>query len=141
MEIKLHKLAKTTPAIRQEIRNSQLRAVELAEKYHLSLPTIYKWKGRGSVLDKSHARHNLLSSISIEEEEIIKELRQKLSLSTSDITEVMNRCLKRKISASAVYRAMRRLGVAKRPQVASVAERKRFEEVTEIGYIHMDVKY
>ena len=64
MQIKLHQKAATTPAIRKAIQTSQLSVRELAEQYGVSLDTIYKWKSRDDVFDRSHARHNLLSSLS-----------------------------------------------------------------------------
>jgi transposase InsO family protein len=141
MEIVLHKLARTTPAIRREIRDSELSGPELSRKYGLSLDTVYKWKKREDIGDRPHVRHNLGSLISSVEEEIIKELREKLELSIDDITEVMRRCIRSDISRSGIYRAMKRCGVAQRPDIAGGATPQRFEEVKECGYIHMDVKY
>jgi transposase InsO family protein/predicted DNA-binding transcriptional regulator AlpA len=144
MKIKLHKLAKTTPALREEIRKSELSGPELAKKHGLSLDTIYKWKKREDVRDLPHVRHNLGSKISKLEEEVIKELRERLGLSIDDITEVMRRCIREDISRSGIYRAIKRCGVALCPKEASEATSQRtqmFEEVPECGYIHMDVKY
>lgn len=141
MKVNLHKNARTTPAIRKEIQASKLSYRQLSRKYGVSLYTILKWKKRGDVNDKSSARHNNLSSLSTTEEEIVVELRTKLCLSVDDITEVMNRCINPGLSRSAIYRAMRRCGVAERRQEAGEAKPQRFEEVREPGYIHMDVKY
>ena len=71
MQVMLHKLARTTPAIRKEIKESHLSYRELAAKFNLSIDTVYKWKKREDVYDKSHARHNTLSSLSDVEEEIV----------------------------------------------------------------------
>lgn len=140
-EISLHKLARTTPAIRVEIKNSPLKNHELAKKFNVSMDTIRKWRARDTVNDKSHKRHNLLSSLTPTEEEIVVELRTKVGLSIDDITEVINRCLNPKLTRSSIYRALKRCGAAKRDQRAGVAEPQRFEEVTACGHIHMDVKY
>jgi len=142
MQIKLHKLARTTPAIRAEIRKSNLTGKELAKKYNISLETAYKWKKRESVEDRSHKRHNLNSSISAIEEEIIRELRSQVGLSLEDITEVMKRCIRPNITRSSIYRAMKRLGVTKKTIIEEEAKPSQsFEEVKQCGYIHMDVKY
>lgn len=140
MELKLHKLARTTPAIRAEIRQSSLSPKELAKKYNLSMDTIYKWRNRDDVSDRSHKRHNLLSSLSAIDEEIVIELRTKLDLSLDDITEVMRRCINPSLTRSSIYRAMKRCGVVKRAK-ASEEKPQRFEKVSQCGYIHMDVKY
>jgi transposase InsO family protein len=150
MKIKLHKLAKTTPALREEIRKSSLSGPQLARKHSLSIDTIYKWKKREDVRDLPHVRHNLGSKISEVEEEIIKELRGKLGLSVDDITEVMRRCIRGDISRSGIYRAIKRCGVERSlpeaneentPQESVKNKQGLFEEVKECGYIHMDVKY
>jgi transposase len=141
MEITLHKLARTTPAIRLEIQQSKLTYKELARKFGVSVDTIYRWKKRDNGHDRSHARKNLLSSLSSVEEHIVVELRKSLDLSLDDITEVMKRCINPDLSRSSIYRAMKRCGVAKRPPRAGLATPQQFEETTEAGYIHMDVKY
>lgn len=131
-ELVLHKNARTTPAIRMEIAKSNLSYRKIAEKYNISLDTVVKWKKRSDVNDRSHARHNTLSSLSATEEEIVVELRSRLGLSLDDITEVINRCVNPKLSKSGIYRAMKRCGVASRsPQIACEASIiQRFEEVT-----------
>ncbi len=128
--------------MRAEIKNSPLSGRQLAKKLNLSLDTIYKWRKRETFYDKSHKRHNLLSSINETEEEIIKELRTSLGLSVDDITEVMRRCVNPTLTRSSIYRAMKRCGVAKRsPEAGAATPPQRFEDVTECGHIHMDVKY
>ncbi len=139
MEIRLHKLARTTPAIRQEIQNSKLMSKELSEKYGISLPTVYKWRKRKDVEDRSHARKRLLSKLSEAEEEIIKELRIKLNLSIDDITEVIKRCLKKEITRSSIYRCIKRKNIRKEKERNK--QYKEFEKQERPGYIHMDVKY
>ena len=141
MELKLHKLARTTPAIRKEIQSSTLSYRDLCKKYGVSQDTIYKWRKRKEVTDKSHARHNLLSSINETEEMLIKGLRKDLRLSLDDIVEVMRRCVNPKLSRSAIYRCLKRLGIAKRAQNSHDTTFKTFEEEQLPGYIHMDVKY
>ena len=141
MEISLHKLAKTTPATRREIQTSILSARVLSEKLGVTKDTIYKWRKRDGVMDRSHKRHNLLSSLTSTDEEIVVELRNKVDLSLDDIVEVMQRCLNSNLTRSSIYRAMKRCGVAHRSKTTSVAVSQKFEEAQECGHIHMDVKY
>ncbi len=54
MIVKLHKQARTTPAIRQEIRQATGNLAELAARYNVTIYTIRKWKSRDSVEDRSH---------------------------------------------------------------------------------------
>jgi len=44
MRIALHKNARTTPRVRTEIRLSDEPAAVLADRHHVCLSTIYKWR-------------------------------------------------------------------------------------------------
>jgi len=104
MKVQLHKLARTTPAIRREIQMSgEISNSVLAKKYGVDISTIRKWKSRKSVEDLSHTRHNLGASTNAVEEELIGDLRTRLCLSVDDITEVMKRCVNSKLSRSSIY--------------------------------------
>jgi len=93
MEIRLHANAKTTPKIRKQIQKSTKSVRELAEEFNVNETTIRRWRERDSVIDRSHQRHNLGQSTSLEEEELIEALRINLHLSLNDIVEVMHRCM------------------------------------------------
>ena len=43
----VHPLARTTPRVRAEIRNSNAGVTALADLYNISVATARKWKGRG----------------------------------------------------------------------------------------------
>ena len=139
MEIKLHKLATTTPATRKYIQTSNKSAPTLSRELGVSLPTIYKWLRAGRIYDGSHTRHNLNPSTSPQHEEIIIELRQRLRLSLDDVVEVMNRCFPQTFSRSAIHRCFKRLGVNRLPQVRQSRDFGCFEQAT-CGFIHMDFK-
>ena len=47
MDIKLHKLARTTPATRRYIQTAPKSAATLARELGVALTTIYKWKRAG----------------------------------------------------------------------------------------------
>ena len=53
MEIKLHKKATTTLAIREVIKETPLSAYTLAKKYGISQTTAQRWKRAKSLEDKS----------------------------------------------------------------------------------------
>ena len=59
MLIHLHKQATTTPRVRAEIQASVEPASALAERFGTTEQTIYKWKHRDTVHDRSHTRHRL----------------------------------------------------------------------------------
>ncbi len=142
MQIKLHANARTTPKIRQYIQSSTESVANLAKELGINESTVRKWKVRTSFSDRSHTRHNLLQSTSLEEEEIIVELRQMLGLSLNDITEVIQRCVNPNLSRSSIYRCLKRRGAAQRQQKSGedAPLRNKFQE-TEFGYVHVDLKH
>ncbi|UTH73757.1 hypothetical protein [Chromobacterium sp. IIBBL 290-4] len=48
MIVKLHKQARTMPAIRKEIQQTSGTQTKLAARYNVTIDTIRKWKSRGS---------------------------------------------------------------------------------------------
>ena len=62
MLMSLHKRARTTPAIRQEIAASNDPVSVLAQRYNVTIATIYKWRSRGLVsgplAHRSHASND-----------------------------------------------------------------------------------
>lgn len=59
MPSRLPKNARTTPAVRQEIRKSELSERVLAKKHGIARATVRKWKGRDAVAAASHRPHIL----------------------------------------------------------------------------------
>ena len=133
MDIKLHKLARTTPATRRYIQTAPKSAATLARELGVALTN--KWKRAGRVHDGSHVRHHLHASTSPEQEAL-----PQLRLSLDDVTEVMNRCSPTRLSRSAIHRCLVRLGLARlpaAPQAPAVVGRF---AATPCGYIHLDLK-
>jgi hypothetical protein len=88
MNIKLHKNARTTPAVRAEIAASTERACVLAARYGVTEATIYKWKKRDSFVDKSHTANRLQTTLSAAQEAIVVQLRKTLFLPLDDLLAV-----------------------------------------------------
>lgn len=139
-QIKLHANARTTPKTREYIQKSSLSVIQLAKELGISERTVRHWKDRTDIYDRSHCRHNLLASMTHEEEEVIVELRQIVRLSLDDLVEVVNRCVNPNLKRSSIYRCLKRRGVAK---LAPLEERKTSKpfEATEFGYVHIDLKH
>jgi endoglucanase Acf2 len=75
MSYQIHPQARTTPKVREEIKNSSLSAAQLAKKYNITLPTSQKWKLRESVEDRSHRPHKINTTLSEEQELIVVALQ------------------------------------------------------------------
>jgi len=139
MELNLHANATTTPKVRAYIQRSKKPVAELAIELGVSETTIYRWRGRTTVTDRSHTPKRLTTKLSPLEEALICELRTKLQLPLDDITEVMRRCVNPKISRSATHRCLKRHGLNKRP-AAGKPPVGIFEHAT-VGFIHVDLKH
>lgn len=76
MMIALHKNARTTPAVREEIAASTETAVVLAARYGVTEQTIYKWKKREVFTDRSHTAHRLQTVLTSAQESVVVHLRR-----------------------------------------------------------------
>lgn len=98
MILKLHKLARTTPAIRKELQASNLPERELARQYNITRATVRKWKKRESLEDRSHRPRNLNATLNKTEEEIVIALRKTLLLPLDDLLVVVREFIQPTIS-------------------------------------------
>ncbi|MCE1184925.1 MAG: IS481 family transposase [Rhodocyclales bacterium] len=143
MNIKLHKRARTTPAVREEIAASQEPASVLALRYGVSICTIYKWKRREVFTDKSHTADRLQTTLTPEQEFVAVQLRKTLLLPLDDLLAVMREFVCKDVSRSGLDRCLRRHGVGSLKALlpATPKEPHKAFKAYEPGYLHMDVKY
>jgi transposase InsO family protein len=143
MLISLHKQATTTPKIRAEIQASTEAAWIVGERYGISEQTVWKWRKRDSVLDRSHTPHRLQTTLTPAQEAVAVELRRLLLLPLDDLLAVVREFLNPQVSRSGLDRCLRRHGVGKlkdlKPKAPKPAH-KPFKAYVP-GYLHIDVKY
>ena len=143
MMIALHKQARTTPAVRAELARSSESATVLARRFSITPATVYKWKSRQSVHDRSHTAHTLQTTLTPAQEAVVVELRRTLLLPLDDLLAVTREFLCKEVSRSGLDRCLRRHGVgnlnALKPSTPKEPH-KAFKSYTP-GYLHMDVKY
>jgi transposase len=139
MELNLHANATTTPKTRSYIQRSKKSVAKLAAELGVSETTIYRWRDRTTVEDRSHRPKNLVTSLSPVEERAVCELRTSLQLPLDDIVEVMRRCINGKLSRSAIHRCLQRNGVSRRPKPDK--PKAGVFETASIGFIHIDLKH
>ena len=143
MLISLHKQATTTPKVRALIQASTEPASVLAERHGTTVLTVYKWRHRDSVYDRSHTPHHLQTTLTPAQEEVAVALRRSLLLSLDDLLSVVREFLNPDVSRSGLDRCLRRHGVANLKALVAQTPRpthKPFKEY-EPGYLHVDVKY
>ena len=143
MMIALHKQARTTPAVRAEIAASSDSVKALARRYGVTQATVYKWKSRESVQDRSHTAHHLQTTLTPAQEAIVVHLRQTLLLPLDDLLAVTREFLCKDVSRSGLDRCLQRHGVGSLQALkpATPKEPHKTFKSYEPGYLHMDVKY
>ena len=143
MLISLHKQATTTPKIRAAIQASTEPAWTVAERYGISEETVWKWRNRDSVHDRSHTAHRLQTRLTPAQEVVAVELRRTLLLPLDDLLAVVREFLNPDVSRSGLDRCLRRHGVSRLQDLKPKAPRPAHKpfKAYEPGYVHIDVKY
>ena len=143
MPISLHKQATTTPKIRAAIQASTEPAWQVAERYGISEQTVWKWRKRDSVHDRSHTAHRLQSTLTPAQEAVAVSLRTTLLLPLDDLLCLVREFLNPNVSRSGLDRCLRRHGVGSLRALRPAAPRPAHKpfKAYEPGYLHIDVKY
>ena len=143
MEMRLHRRARTTPAVRAEIAASKEPVRALARRLGISEMTVRKWKSRDSVWDRSHTPHRLQTTLSAAQEAIAVELRKTLWIPLDDLLVVLREFVHPELSRSALDRCLRRHGVGNLQDLKPKAPNPSHKpfKAYEPGFVHIDVKY
>lgn len=143
MHIRLHKEATTTPKVRALIQASDEPAWVLAERFGTTEQTVWKWRKRDSVEDRSHTPHRLQTTLTPAQEAVAVALRKALLVSLDDLLAVVREFLNPHVSRSGLDRCLRRHGVGNLRDMKAKAPRPKHSafKAYEPGYIHIDVKY
>ena len=141
MQIKLHKNAKTTLAIRAEIKNSKESIYFLAKKFNLAWGTVKRWKFSESLEDKSSRPHKLNTTLTPEQEDLICFERKQFKKTIEDIFFTLEQRIPN-LYPMKIYRCLRRYDLAVLPEEFVKTERKikKFRRYG-IGYLHLDLLY
>ncbi len=111
MRIHLREQATTTPTIRAVIQARTAPAPVLAERFGITEQTVYKWRKRDSVEDRSHTPHRLQTMLTPAQEAVAVALRKTLLVSLDDLLAVVREFLNPNPSRSGLDRFLRRHGV------------------------------
>ncbi len=111
MYFDVHGPARTSPAIREQIRQSSASNAELARRYGVSVQTIRKWRLRDSPVDGSHRPKRLQTTLDGAQEDLLIGLRIALRLSLDDLLALGRQHVCPLLTRSALDRTLRRRGV------------------------------
>ncbi len=84
-----HSNARTNQHVREIIQKSNLTNVELAKNYNLNIKTISKWKHRNFIKDKSSRPHNIKTTLTPLEKELIKVVRTMTWMELDDLADTI----------------------------------------------------
>jgi len=146
MVTRIHPQARTTPKIRQEIKDSGLSDREAARVFNITRATAAKWLKRDEVHDRSHRPHTLRTTLSSAQEAVVLALRQSLYLPLDDLLYITQQYINPAVSRAGIARLLKREGMSRLEDVIPKAEgetitpKKTFKDY-EPGFIHVDIKY
>jgi transposase InsO family protein len=146
MSSPIHPQARTTPKIRQEIKDSGLSDREAAKVFNITRATAAKWLKRDDVQDRSHRAHTLHTTLSATQEAVVLSLRQSLYLPLDDLLYVTRQYINPDVSRAGLARLLKREGMSRLEDVIPKAEgetispKKTFKDY-EPGFVHVDIKY
>jgi transposase len=146
MSTRIHPQARTTPKIRQEIKDSGLSEREAAKVFNISRATAAKWLKRDDVQDRSHRAHTLHITLSATQEAIVLSLRQTLYLPLDDLLYITRQYINSAVSRAGLARLLKREGMSRLEDVIPKAKgetlsaKKTFKDY-QPGFVHIDIKY
>jgi transposase-like protein len=100
MLINLHGLATTTPKIRAAIQASDEPTWVLAQRFGNTEQTVWKWRKRHSVNDRSHTAHHLQTTLTSAQEDVAVFLCKTLPVSLNDLLAMVREFLNPEVSRS-----------------------------------------
>lgn len=141
MDQKLHKNARTTFSVREDIQRSSLSINALSKKLGLSWKTVKKWKEAKTITDKSSRPFKINTALTPIQEDLIVFERKQFKKTIEEIFFALEPTIP-DLYPMKIYRCLRRYGLNVLPQEFIDAERKikKFRKYT-IGYLHIDVLY
>ena len=98
MSSRIRPQARTTPKVRQEIKDSGLSSREAPKVLNIPRTTAQKWLGRRDLQDRSHRAHTLHTTLSQAEEAAVLPLRQSLYLPLDNLLFITKQYLNPAVS-------------------------------------------
>lgn len=136
----LHGNARTTEAIRREIRHSKESIAKASVRFNVNPKTIIKWKKRDDTKDLPMGPKKIKSTVLSEaEEEAIVTFRKLTEIPLDDVLYSLQETIPH-LTRSSLHRCLKRHGCSVLPkkEVSTSADKKKFKQYP-IGYFHIDI--
>lgn len=113
MSSRIHPQARTTPKIRQEIKDSGLSDRNGAKVFNITRATAAKWLKRDDVQGRSHRAHTLHTTLNATQEAIVLSLRQSLYLPLDDLLYITREYINAAVSRAGIARLIKSEGMSR----------------------------
>jgi len=130
---KQHKNATTTPEIRAFIRASELPTAVLARLLKISESTVRKWRQRETLEDASHVPKNSKTTLTLQQQYVVVQLRTRLMLSLDDLLQVCRQFINANTSRAGLQRCLKRHGVSKLADIDPAGELIKLEQQVSVA--------
>ena len=132
----LHGSARTTPAVRRSIQQSQESAQSLAQRHGVNVKTVTKWRNRSTTTDAPMGPKPVSTVLTAEQEAGAVAFRQHTQLPLDDCLYALQETIPQ-LSRSALHRLFQRHGISRLPAPEPAEKKKKFKDYP-IGYLHVD---
>lgn len=133
MTVKQHKNATTTPEIRAFIRASELPTAVLARLLKISESTVRKWRQRETLEDASHTPKTSKTTLSLQQQYVVVQLRTHLMLSLDSLLQVCRQFINKNTSRAGLQRCLKRHGVSKLADIDPAGELLELEQQVSVA--------
>ena len=133
MTAKQHKNATTTPEIRAFIRESALPTAVLARLLKISESTVRKWRKREILEDASHKPKHSQTTLSLQQQYVVVQLRTRLKLSLDGLLQVCRQFINENTSRAGLQRCLKRHGVSKLADIDPGGELIKLEQQVSVA--------
>ncbi|MFC6225668.1 DDE-type integrase/transposase/recombinase [Hymenobacter artigasi] len=134
----IHGNARTTPAIRLAIQESQESLLKLAERYNINPKTVAKWRNRTTITDAVMGPEPGLTLLTSEQEAFAVAFRRHTLLPLNDCLSALQTMAPR-LSRSTLHRCFQRHGISRLPRTENIGSPST-EKCTDypIGFLRVD---
>ena len=133
LTVKQHKNATTTPEIRAFIRASELPTAVLARLLKISESTVRKWRQREILEDASHTPKTSKTTLSLQQQYVVVQLRTHLMLSLDSLLQVCRQFINENTSRAGLQRCLKRHGVSKLADIDPAGELLELEQQVSVA--------